>query len=73
MPVNLEEYILGEWFEILEEEEEVVYSCKMIIVDIDFQKRNVEITQDNHTMSNTIISAYNLADNRARLAVEIRD
>lgn len=55
-----------------EEEEEVLYSCWMITVDIDFQECNVEITQDNRTCSNTIISTYNLVENRARLTVETR-
>lgn len=41
-----------EWLKMVEEkdeEEEVFYSCLMIIVDFDFRERNVEITQDKRT------------------------
>lgn len=47
LPVTLEEYMPREWFKMVEEEDEegeAFYSCKMIIVDIDFRERNVEIT-----------------------------
>lgn len=48
-PITLEEYIPREWFEIPEEdeedEEEVLYSCRMITVDIDLQERSANITQ----------------------------
>lgn len=44
----------------------------MIIVDIGFQEPTAETTQDNDSRSNMIISAYNLAQNRARLTAEIR-
>lgn len=69
VPFTLEEYLLGEWLKVVEEEEdeEVLYSCRTIIVEIDFQERSVEIQQDNRTKSNMIISTYNIAENRARL------
>lgn len=44
----------------------------MIRLDIDFQERSVEITQDNCSRSSTSISTYNLVKNRARLMVDIR-
>lgn len=47
----LQEYMPWEWFRMVEEkneEEEVIYTCKMIIVDIDFQECIVEIMQDLH-------------------------
>lgn len=73
MPVTLEEYTRGMVQDAEEEEkEEVIYSCWMIIMDIDFQEHSVEITQDNRTRSNMIISTYNSIDNRARLDFEIR-
>lgn len=55
-----------------EEEEEVFYSCQMIIVDTGYQERSIEMTHDNHTRSNTVISRYNLVENRAKLTIEIR-
>lgn len=39
VPVTLDEYLLGEWFIMVEEEEgneEVLYSDRTIIIDIDF-------------------------------------
>lgn len=50
------------------EEEEVLYSCGMIIVDVDYWERSGEIKQDNHTRSNTRISTYgHLEDKRGSL------
>lgn len=43
----MEEYMPGEWFETREEEEkeeEFLYSCRMIIVDIEFWECNIEMT-----------------------------
>lgn len=74
VPIILEEYMLGEWLRIVEEEdeeEEVIYSCRMVIVDIMFQEHNVKITQDNRTKSNTIISTYRQAEDQARVTFEI--
>lgn len=58
--LTLEEYMPREWFRMVEEEEkeEVLYSCRMVIINIDFQERNIKITQDNRTRSNAIISTY---------------
>lgn len=39
-----------------DDKEEVLYSSRMITVNIDFRKHSFEVTQDNHTRSNTIIS-----------------
>lgn len=56
VPVTLVEYMLGEWFETaeVEEEEEALYSRRMITMDIGFQEHSVMITQDNRTKSNHI-------------------
>lgn len=70
VPITLEEYMLGEWFRMVEEEdevEEVFYSYRKITVDIKFQERSVKITQDNHTQSNAIITTYRPTEVRARL------
>lgn len=64
VPLTLEEYMPREWFEIVEEkgkkeeEEEVLFSCRMIIVDIDFQNRRIGITQDNRTRNDNHIYVY---------------
>lgn len=71
----MEEYVSGEWFEIVEEEEEdeekVLYSCRMITLDIEFHERSVKITQDDYTRSNTIMCAHNLDGNRTQLTAEV--
>lgn len=63
-----------QWFKMVEteEEEEVLYSCRMIIMDMDFQELSIEIMQDNRITNITVISTYNLAENRARFITEIR-
>lgn len=58
VPVALEEYMPGGLFRMVKEEkdeDEVLYSCRVIVVDIEFQERNVEIRQDNRIRSDTII------------------
>lgn len=74
LPVTLEEYIPFEWFRIVEEddqEEEVLYSCKMTIIHMDFQESRVELEQDNRTRNNMIVSSYRQAKDRARVTLEI--
>lgn len=44
----------------------------MIIVNIDFRECSVEITQDNYTQSNGIISTYHRNKDQARVTTEIR-
>lgn len=47
----MEDYMPGEWFRMVKEEEteeEVLYSYRIIIVKIDFQECNIEIMQDKH-------------------------
>lgn len=55
-----------------EEVEEVLYSCRMIIVDSYFQEHYIEIAHDNRTTSDTVISTYKLAENLARLKTGLR-
>lgn len=58
VPVALEEYMLREWFKTVEEEEdkeEVLYFCKTIVIDIDFQEHNIHIMHDNRTRSHNIV------------------
>lgn len=67
-----EEFIQGSGLEMVEEkeDEEVLDSCRMTIMDINFQVCSIGIKQDHRSRSNTIISTYNLAENRARLTVK---
>lgn len=71
VPVILEDYI-RELLKMVEdeEEEEVFYSCRMIIIDVGFKERIFRIAQDNRTRSNIIISAYNIAENRAMIIAD---
>lgn len=55
-----------------EEEEEVSTSAELIIVDIDFKERSIEITPDNSTRSNTTISTYCQTENQERMIAEIK-
>lgn len=53
--------MLGKWFRMGKEEkneEKVLYTLKMIVLDIDFQERSVHVTQDNRTRSRTIVAKY---------------
>lgn len=62
-----------EWFKMVKEEEDeddVLYSCQMIIVDL--QEHSVQITQDNLTSSHMIDSTYRQIECQARVAVEVR-
>lgn len=43
-----------------DEEEEIINFCRMIVVDIEFQDHNVEISQDNCSRSNAIMSTYRI-------------
>lgn len=49
---------------MVEEEEEEEVLGRIIIIDIDFQERGVEIMQDNCSRSNMTISTYNQVENR---------
>lgn len=40
------------------DKKELSYSCKMIVIYIDFQEPSVYVTQDKWTRSRTIISTY---------------
>lgn len=54
----------GEWLIMVKEKEEVevLYSYRIIIIDVDFQERKVEFTDDNCKRSNMIISTYSLVE-----------
>lgn len=42
--VTLEEYMLQEWVKMVDEEEnkeKFIYTCKVIVISIDFQERSV--------------------------------
>lgn len=64
LPVSLKKYMHAEWFKTVEEEEdeeEVLYSYRMVIVDIDFQER-----------SHTIIFTYRYIEDNARVDAEVQ-
>lgn len=64
----------GEWSKMVEEEEdkeEVLYSYKIIVVNINFQEHNVHIMQDRQTKSHTIISTYCQTKKKATLTAEV--
>lgn len=64
VPLTLKEYMSGEWFRMVEEKEEEEVLGRMIIVDVDFQGRDIEIMQENCTRSIMTISSYNQVENR---------
>lgn len=45
---------------------------RMIIIDIEFQERRVEIMQDNHTQINTGISTYHHTEDQAMVIAKIQ-
>lgn len=62
-----------EWFRMVDEEdkeEKVLYSCRVIVVDIHFLERTVEIKQGSRTLSNTM--SYHQAEDQGRVTVEIQ-
>lgn len=54
------------------EDKEVLYSCKIVVINIDFQGRSIQVTQDNQATSHTFISVYHQTDDRAMVIIEVQ-
>lgn len=69
-PLTLEEYMPQEWLGD-EDEREVHFLCNMIVVNIDFQERNIQIRHDHWIRNHTIVVSHHQIVVEAQI-VEVR-